>query len=125
VHLQALRGLLSDLARERRFRKQVEALRVDQSERLLSAARARDAMLVERRLDVEGVMRTLLRWLSGGILQTRVLLRAPSGAMVNEYESVSDVPLDACDPSTGKWFRVCPEHVEVWYRVWPNRARVS
>jgi hypothetical protein len=46
-HGQALRDLLHDFVRECRFRKEVEALRADQSQRLLSAARARDAMLAK------------------------------------------------------------------------------
>jgi len=44
-HYAALRAILHDLVLERRFRKRVQRLRVDQSERLTSAARDRDRML--------------------------------------------------------------------------------
>ena len=46
-----------------------------------------------------------------------VQLRAPSGAVADEYACVSDVPEEAVDPRTGKTYVVLLEQIEVVYRL--------
>lgn len=67
--------------------------------------------------DLETVILTLIQWSKAGLIESGVLLRAPSGAIAAEFTSVMDVPLEAADPRTGKTFRVLLEQVEVHYRL--------
>lgn len=66
----------------------------------------------------KGAVLTLMRWAEAGIMDAALVVRAPSGAVVEECRAISNVPREAVDPRTGETFTVSPlRHVEVHHRL--------